>query len=142
MPNRKTLKKQKKPKKVSSLHKEINNFILKQGDICCEENISREKIIELIFKSYESLNKLLKEEDYVLDTINNDILVFIGIMINLQKNNNIEGVKLWKKMDKEMLQNKKPNEKKIKKLLNELPLYYLLSFLGWSYYKMDVNLNV
>ena len=63
-------------------------------------------------------------------------------MINLQKNNNIEGVKLWKKMDKEMLQNKKPNEKKIKKLLNELPLYYLLSFLGWSYYKMDVNLNV
>jgi len=31
--------------------------------------------------------------------------------------------------------NKKPNKEKIIEFLNEVPLYYLLYFLGYAYYK-------
>jgi hypothetical protein len=41
-----------------------------------------------------------------------------------------------------MFVNKKLDETKIIELLNEVPLYYLLSFLGYAYYKYKRNKDI
>jgi hypothetical protein len=38
-----------------------------------------------------------------------------------------------------MYQNKLVNEKKIESLLQDVPLYFLLSFLGYASYKEDIS---
>jgi len=41
-----------------------------------------------------------------------------------------------------MIVNKKVDKKKTMDLLNDLPLFYLLSFLGMAYYKYRINKNI
>ena len=50
----------KSKKKTPSFKKEISNYILKKGDICCEEDFERDKVIEQIFNVYEEKEKMLK----------------------------------------------------------------------------------
>ena len=121
-------------KKSNSLKTKISNYILKKGDICCEEDYEMDKVIEEIFKLYKNI-----DSNY-LDAINNDIVVFIGYFIDLKKNNDKEGMNLWLELESRMpkLNNKKKDEKNIKKLLNSIPLFYLLSFLGMAYYKHNL----
>jgi len=78
------------------------------------------------------------KEEY-LSLLNNDLLIFIGFRNDLAKNNDNEGVKLWDELDKKMYKNKKINVNNIVLLLNNIPLYYLLSFLGYAYYKESIN---
>ena len=80
---------------------------------------------------------MYNEENDYLSYLNNDIVVFIGYKIDLEKNKDIEGVKLWNTLDRKMYKNKKLNLAKIKLLLNELPLFYLLSLLGYSDYRLS-----
>lgn len=121
----------KSKKKSKSLKTKISNYILKKGDICCEEDYEKDKVIEEIFKLYKNI-----DSNY-LDAINNDIVVFIGYFIDLKKNNDKEGLNLWLELESYMpiINNKKKDEKNIKKLLNSIPLFYLLSFLGMAHYK-------
>ena len=43
-------------------------------------------------------------------------------------------MRLWRELDKRMLEKKEVNEKKVEQLLQEVPLYFLLSFLGYASY--------
>ena len=118
----------------------LKNKILKyisKKDICCIENIDKKVIIEKILLNYKKIGIMYNEENDYLSYLNNDIVVFIGYKIDLEKNKDIEGVKLWNTLDRKMYKNKKLNLAKIKLLLNELPLFYLLSLLGYSDYRLS-----
>jgi len=125
-----------------TLKSKITRYVCKKKDICCEENIDRKLAIEDIFTLYREVAEFFFEKDEYLSYINNDLLVFIGYKIDLEKKNNIEGIKLWNEIDNKTLVSKKLNEKKIIDLLNEVPLYYLLSFLGYAYYRYKRNKDI
>jgi len=121
-----------KSKKIQKFKKKISSYILKKGDICCEDDFDKKKIIDQIFNVFKEISP----NDY-LDTINNDIILFIGYFIDLKKSNDKKGINLWKEMNAQMplTKNKKQDEKNIRGLLGSLPLFYLLSFLGMGNYK-------
>ena len=121
-----------KSKKIHKFKKKISSYILKKGDICCEDDFDRKKLIDHIFNVYKEISPT-----GYLDTINNDIIIFIGYFIDLKKSNNINGINLWNELDEQMpiTNNKKKDAKNIRELLFSLPLFYLLSFLGMGNYK-------
>jgi predicted MPP superfamily phosphohydrolase len=112
-------------KKKTKLKDIINKYILQKGDICCESDFDREEIKSYIYDLY----KKTYDEEY-LDYINNDLVVFIGYLNNLKDKNDKMGVKLWNNLDKFMTENENISQKKLSKLLDELPLYYVLAFIG------------
>lgn len=120
--------------KKSNIKTKISKYIFKKGDICCEEDFERDKIIDNIFNIYKEMSS----KSY-LDSINNDIIVFLGYLIDLTKTKDKEGVKLWNYFNEQMpnIKDKKKDEKNIKTLLKSLPLFYLLSFLGSAHYKLS-----
>jgi len=77
-----------------------------------------------------------------IDYLNNDLLIFIGYKIDLVNSKDQEGVQLWNELDKRMYANKKLSEPisepMVVRLLNEVPLFFLLSFLGYATYKESV----
>jgi hypothetical protein len=126
--------------KNKTLKNKIHKYISKNKDICCEDNVDRTIVINLIFEKYKKIAEQF-DEPY-LDYINNDLVLFIGFLDDLKKKKNIEGIKLWHEIDKKMYKNNNPNtkildENNIKSLLQDLPLYYLLSFLGYGCYRAE-----
>jgi len=75
------------------------------------------------------------EPNLYLDYINNDLVLFIGYAVDLKKKKDTEGLNIWNEIDKKMYKNDKLDETNIKSLLEDLPLYYLLSFLGYACYR-------
>ena len=128
-------------KKNTTLKNKINKQIFKTGDICCESNVKRTTVIDLIFKNYMDVDKIKGSyKDEYLDWIQNDLLFFIGSTSDLMDKKDKDGLQLSKMLEKMTLKDKKPNKELIIKLLMELPLYYLLSFLGYSsYYKYEAE---
>ena len=82
------------------------------------------------------------EKDEYLSYIDNDLVKFIGYKIDLEKQNDTAGIKIWNKINSKITLNKTPNKEKIIELLNNVPLYYLLSFLGYAYYKHKRNKDI
>jgi len=80
------------------------------------------------------------EADEYMNYINNDFVKFIGYKVDLKKNKDTEGVKLWNEMDKRMYENKRVDEQKVGLLLHDVPLYFLLSFLGYASYKENLSI--
>ena len=121
-------------KKVLKYNKTLKNNLTKyfcetkDKDICCETDYNRKDIIEEIISMYKNLSS------QYLETIENDILGFVGIRNDLVKAKNIEGVKMWDYISSKTI-NKKLSEGLIRTLLMEMPLYYLLAFLGSTYLK-------
>ena len=131
MPSKNRFRRNKK-----TLKNKINKYICQKKDICCEEDdIDRKIAIQDIFTLYRKIAEFMYEKDEYLSHINNDLIKFIGYKIDLEKKNDIKGLRLWDELDRKMYVNKKLDETKIIELLNEVPLYYLLSFLGYAYYK-------
>jgi hypothetical protein len=124
----KTLKK--KVKNNKTLKNKLTTYFCetKEKDICCESEYNRPMIVEEIISMY-------KKKDYkYLESIENDIIFFVGFRIDLEKAKNKEGLKMWDYIAAKT-KNKKLSEVIIKTLLMELPLYYLLAFLGNTYLK-------
>ena len=76
----------------------------------------------------------MNQPDEYLSGINNDLAKFIGYYIFLKKNKDVEGMKLLNELDKKTYKNKMINKEKIELLLHDVPLYFLLSFLGYAAY--------
>ena len=93
-------------------------------------------IIKDIFNKYKKYNNYISEPDECLNNINNDLLKLIGYKMDLIKDQDSQGIKLWEDLDKLMYKNGKVNKKKIESLLYTVPLYFLLSFLGYAEYKL------
>jgi len=128
--------------KNKTLKKLINKYILKKRDICCEDDIDRKLVIDDIFALYIEIADFMYEKDEYLSYINNDLVIFIGYKNDLEKKRDSKGIKLWDFINSKMYINNKIDQTKIIELLNELPLYYLLSFLGNAYYKYKRNKDV
>lgn len=137
MPSKKNIRRNKK-----TLKNKINKYICKKRDICCEDDIDRNLAIQNIFMLYREIAEFMHEKEEYLSYINNDLVKFIGYRIDLEKNNDNKGVRLWDKIDRKMYVNKKLDEAKIIKFLHEVPLYYLLAFLGTAYYKYKINKDI
>lgn len=127
-------------KKTKTLKNKIHKYISKKQDICCENDIDRKFAIQQIIEKYKIICKNMNEPSEYLNYINNDLGKFIGYLVDLKKNKDADGVKLWNEIDKKMYKNKVVNEKRIEILLQDVPLYFLLSFLGYASYKEGMSL--
>jgi len=124
--------------KKKTLRSRIHNYISKKQDICCESDIERTIVIQQLINKYKRITAFFGEpESEYLGYINNDILILIGYKIDLEKAHDNEGLQVWKRLNKRMYVDKKLNEAKTIELLKELPLYFLMSFLGYASYKID-----
>jgi|UniRef100_A0A6C0HTK2 hypothetical protein len=122
-------------KRRKTLKNKIHKYISKKQDICCEEDIDRNFVIKQIIEKYKNICKILDEPDEYLNYIDNDLVKFIGYKVDLKKNKDNEGIKLCDEMHKRMYENNMVNEEKVEKILHDVPLYFLLSFLGYASYK-------
>ena len=115
-----------------TLKKKLTKYFCdtKERDICCETDYNREEIIEEILTMYKKM--FIAYPDEYLEWIVNDIVFFVGIRIHLEEEKNMEGVKM---LDYISSKTKKLTEVNTRTLLMELPLYYLLAFLGRTYLK-------
>jgi hypothetical protein len=91
---------------VKTLKNKIHKYISKK-DICCESDIDRKIVIEQIIKKYKIICKNMNEPDEYLNYINNDLVKFIGYNIDLKKNKDIEGLRLWNEIDKKCIKIKR-----------------------------------
>lgn len=116
----------KKTMKMKKLTTRIKEYMCIKKDICCDNDYDKDKIIDYIIDNY----KKLYPDDYV-DWINNDVGKFIGYKIILKNTKDKKGTKIWNDLYK-LIDNE--SEQGLRVLFRELPLYYLLSFLGSSIY--------
>jgi hypothetical protein len=124
--------------KKRTLKTRIRNYISKKQDICCESDIDRTIVIQQIIDKYKRITAFFGEpESEYLGYINNDLVVLIGYKIDLEKAHDHEGLQVWRRLNKRMYVDGKLNEAKTNELLKELPLYFLMSFLGYASYKID-----
>lgn len=112
---------------------------VKKKDICCEEDIERDKCINILIDNYKIIakNNLSDESEY-LDFIHNDLTILVGYLSDLEKKKDKEGIKLWNHINKESQDNNKISLKKITKILYDVPLFFLMSLLGYSQYKIKL----
>ena len=122
--------------------KVITNYLLKKGDICCEKDLDRKLAIEDIFALYEEIADFMFEKDHYLEYVQNDLVVFIGYRMELEKANNKEGVSIWDAILRRTMKNKVLNKARIVELLHDVPLFYLLAFLGYAQYKNRRNQEI
>lgn len=120
---------------AKTLKNKIHKYICKKKDICCDKNIDKKIIIDQIVEKYKKLCKKMKEPNEYLNWINNDILLFIGFQFEMEKKKDTEGINLTHQLDQSMYHHDKVNLDKITQLLMDVPLYFLLSFLGYATYK-------
>ena len=128
-----------KTRSKRTIRKTVSNYILKKGDICCEKDIDRTLLIEDIFALYMDIAEFMFEKEQYLDYVNNDLLVFIGYRMELEKGNNQEGVRIWDGLMNKMKKNNALDKDKIVRLLHQVPLFYLMAFLGYAQYKHRRN---
>ena len=55
----------------------------------------------------------------------------------MEKNNDKEGIKLQKEIDTVVYKTKKVDITKIREVLHNVPLYYLLSLIGYGHYRLS-----
>ena len=74
-----------------TLKKKLTNYFCetKDKDICCETNYNRKMIVEEIISMYK------KKDFNYLESVENDILFFVGIRDDLEKAKNEKGLKIW-----------------------------------------------
>jgi len=113
-----------------TLKKRIHKYISNKQDICCEMDIDRKVAIQQIMETYKKIDA----PEY-LNNINNDLVKFIGYYDDLKKTKDKEGMRLWNELDKGMFENEVVTEERVQQILQEVPLYILLSFLGYAAYK-------
>jgi hypothetical protein len=121
-----------------TLKKVITNYLLKKGDVCCEKDMDRKLIIQDILATYQEIADFMFEKELYLGYVQNDLLVFIGYRVDLEKGNQ-EGVRIWDGLARMTETNKNPDKQKLVKILHNVPLYYLLAFLGYATYKNRRN---
>lgn len=136
MPSTKRVKRTSK-----TLKKRIHKYICKTKDICCEEDIDRNAAIEEVFTLYNAIASETGDnstKDEYLSFIDNDLTKLLGYTITMEKNNDKEGLKLKNEIDTVVYKTKKIDTTKIREVLHNVPLYYLLSLIGYGHYRLSV----
>ena len=105
----------------------FHGYISRKGDIGMSQDIQRDVLIQNVIKTYE---KKWGFEEYK-GWLQNDILMLIGVRVDLERNNDNEGLELWNDMN-EILGGKEASLNKITFILEKLPMYALLSLFGYN----------
>lgn len=140
MPSKKKRASKAKTRKKISLKEHVHSYICQRGDInnLEESIIDKDKVIDQIIELYTQRTKDWGyDHQEVIDSVDNDFLKFIGYRIDLEKEKDNKGVKVFDMLLKYTVNPKKPiaDEKKLRDCLkNCIPSYYLLAFLGSTYH--------
>jgi hypothetical protein len=121
-----------------TIKKRIHHYISRKQDICCEDDIDRPVVIQQLIDKYKSISKEMADPDDYLSYMDNDLVKMIGYKVDLMKDKNKEGVQLWNSLNKRVVENKIVIEKKMIAVLQEVPLYFRMSFLGYASYRLDM----
>ena len=126
------------PTKRKTLKKKISKYICDkvEQDICCEKDIDRDIVIQQIFSIYLEIATFMGDAENYIEYINNDIIVPIGFKIDLERENDTRGIKLWNEIIKFSR-----TKQKIIAVLKQVPLYYIMTFLGYATHKLYVTKN-
>jgi hypothetical protein len=114
--------------KTKKLNRRIKAYISRK-DICCEDEFDRKVLIEEIFRLYAMICDTSSQR---IDCIHNDITKLIGYTVLMK--GDLEGLEIKSDLDRLMLKGKDLSQAKIVKLLHKLPLFYVLSLLGYAQY--------
>jgi hypothetical protein len=106
----------------------------KRQDLCCETHIKRKDLITKIIDCYKK--RYADSNDYE-NWLSNDITLLVGVYNQMMQEGDNEGLSLTQEMEQRMQLNGKNDIKRIKRLLMELPLYFLLSLLGYAHYSNE-----
>jgi hypothetical protein len=87
---------------------------------------------------YKKIAAQLNDPSY-LDYMNNDIVRLIGYKVKLMEKQDLNGINLWNELDRRMYDNDVLTEEKVVELLHEVPLCFLLSFVGYASYREKVS---
>jgi hypothetical protein len=120
-----------------TLKRRLVKYLCKQKDICCEADYDRAVVIRQILDMYKTYYTNEGQPEEYLNWINNDLLGIVGYRSKLRKNNDSRGVRLWDELNNEMLTNDQVDIDKVVSLLESVPLYFLLAFLGSAYYRFN-----
>jgi hypothetical protein len=121
-------------RKISTLSKQFTRYISRKKDLCCDKDIDRKIVIEQIFSLYSEM-----EDKDPLGYLNSDLLKLMGYTSDLVDANDNEGIKLFLKINRKMWKKDNLDRGRITALLHEIPLYYLLSLLGYAHYKKQLH---
>ena len=108
-------------------------------DLCCEKDYNREVLIGQLFTLYEAMSKMsaaLGDDLGYLDSLYNDIFFFLST--GSYKIEDKESEAISQIMTKHMIKKDANGVEKVSKngvifVLTNVPLYYLLAFLGRTY---------
>jgi hypothetical protein len=118
-----------------TLKKRINNYVQRKGDVCCERDLDRDELIQEVFDLYLKIADFFGEKSDYLSYVTNDLVKLIGYRSDMEEAKNTEGVKLWNSINRSTKKKGKKNDDmvKISQFLKSVPLYYLLSVVGYAY---------
>jgi hypothetical protein len=117
--------------KRKTLKRNIHRYVTKKQDICCETDIDRDQVIDHIFQLY---SEIAGNKNSLMD-IYTDFSKFIGDKETLIKQRDTRGLAVWNELDRSMYLHQELDKDNISAVFHEVPLYYLLSFLGYAYYR-------
>ena len=126
-------------KKDIDIGRKLTDFIARKGDICCIDNHQKEKAIKVLYEKYQYYYG-----DEYLNQLNNNISLLIPKKVceyNDNEKEDKEGIEIEKILDDKMLKNKKVDKDKLTALLNELPLYFILTLIG-SEIVVNAKINI
>lgn len=116
--------------KRKTLKRNVHRYVSRKKDICCEQNMDRNQIIEHIFHLYSEMYK-----DMYLNELQQDMTKLIGDKSDMKKQQEYRGVSLWDELHNKTLLEGNVDKDAVASALHEVPLYYILSLLGYAYYR-------
>jgi hypothetical protein len=117
-----------------SLKTKIQNYF-STHELSCEDDVDRTLAIKQSFELYKKISQDMEEPEEYLSHMNNDLVKLIGYKIDLVEKKDLEGITLWNEVDQRMYKNDELSEEKIVEFLKEVPISFLISFLGYAAYK-------
>lgn len=121
--------------KTKKIKYRVNDFIHKH-DICCENDqyalISRRIVIDQLFRLYHEMAEHRKDTDTVmLMYLSREILWLMGGLKDMKTE---EDRQMYLSIHRKMYRKRIPDKEGIVTVLHEIPLYYLMTLLGYAHY--------
>lgn len=104
-------------------------------ELACEDDVSRNEVIDQTIEIYKRITQNMDEPEEYLNSMNNDLVKLIGYRIDLENKKDHYGLSLWDELDQRMYEDTVVSEKKVIEVLHEVPMFFLMSFLGYACYK-------
>ena len=104
-------------------------------ELACEDDVSMNEVIDQTIEIYKRITQKMDEPEEYLNSMNNDLVKLIGYRIDLENKKDHYGLNLWDELDQRMYEDTVVSEKRVIEVLHEVPMFFLMSFLGYACYK-------